>query len=100
MNHWGQYGIKEDLSDEEQAGKFLEIIAEFELSLEELKEAKAINQESFIPKSLLEPSVYADFNEKTLFSFFGEYALEHSILSSWKGRYFDFRELIPAENKY
>lgn len=100
MNHWGQYGIKWDLPDEEQAEKFLEIVSKFKVDLEELNEAREMNKENLISKALLEPRVYADFKKKIFFSFFGEYALEDSILKSWKGKYFDFRDLIPRENRY
>lgn len=100
MSHWGQYGIKWDLPDEVKELEFLNLVSKFQINAETLKEAKGINKQGLVPEKILRPQIYANFDEKVFYSFFGEYALEGSILKSWKGVYFDFQELIPKENKY
>ncbi|MMZ58171.1 hypothetical protein D1872_201400 [compost metagenome] len=47
------------------------------------------------------PSVYINFDTMCLFSLYPEYtAFERMVYENWKGKFFDFMDIIPEEEKY
>lgn len=98
MNHWGQWGISWNLSDEEKGEKFLELIDQFKVAIHEIttyyNNLEIADQENCLPK------VYADFDKKDFYTNFGEWVLEDSLLESWNGNRMDVKELIVKSERY
>lgn len=101
MKSWSQYDIPWQLSIEEQCELFLEVIQEFKVCEEDLKNAYwQVKEEQLFDEILIKPFVYADFTNKVFSTFFGEWDLELSLHSTWKTRKFELTKLIPEENRY
>ena len=96
MNHWGQWGIKHDESDENKCELFLELIEKYRIGFERVIEAYEILDAKF----LLIPRVYCDFDNCKLFTSYGEWALEDAVLDSWEGIRMPLNDLIVIDKQY
>lgn len=98
MNHWGQWGISWEISDEEKGEKFLELIDKFKISRQDAiafyDAAEDVERNKFMPQ------VYADFDNLKFHTCFGEWILEESVLESWSGVRSDIKELVSCSDKY
>ena len=68
MNHWGQFGISENLNHKDQEHLFLKKIEEFQISQDILLNSvkENIKLDYLIPTGLIEPKVYANFTKKSI----------------------------------
>ena len=96
MNHWGQWGISWEKSDFEKVEQFLTIIEKYKVPFSILLNAYkgTDNKISMIPR------VYMDCEKLILITTFGEWALEESVLDTWKGKRERFDKLLPEEQRY
>lgn len=98
MNHWGQWGISWEISDEEKGEVFLELIEEFKISNQDAMAFYASLEE--VERNKFIPQVYADFDNMKFYTNFGEWILEESVLESWDGIRSDVKELVNDPDKY
>lgn len=89
-----------DIINEETIDSFLMPYKENVVSTEELRDM--IRKKAYEGTILaLKPSLYIDFEERELLSLFPEaLAFEKYVPEHWSGKYEDFTENIPAEERY
>jgi len=98
MSSWGQWGIKWSTSDEEKEAKFLKLISRYQIPLEDLRGFYFEAEEAV--KVRLTPQILADFDNKELYTVFGEWRIEDAVLDSCKGSRRDFESRINAGDKF
>ncbi|MCM3225732.1 hypothetical protein [Terribacillus saccharophilus] len=85
--------------NEDTAEEFLYRISEFEANNEELR--KSLLQRTNDHISEMTPSLYVDFDEKKLISYYPEPAsYEVYVPDNWVGTYEEFTEQIPRDYRY
>ncbi|MDN4523977.1 hypothetical protein [Fictibacillus fluitans] len=85
--------------NENTAEEFLQRISGFQVSHEELR--KMLVQKTYHDVLDMQPSLYVNFDEKELISSFPEPAsYEHYVPYGWLGKYEQFTEEVPINNRY
>lgn len=85
--------------NEDTAEEFLYRISEFETNNEELRKSLLQRTNDYI--SDMTPSLYVDFDEKKLISYYPEPAsYEVYVPDNWVGTYEEFTEQIPRNYRY
>lgn len=92
-----RFGI--GIVNEDTVEEFLQIINEFEVSNEEL--SQFLIQKSYSHISDMFPSLYIDFDNKKLISYYPEPAsYEQYVPNGWLGKYEQFIEDVPQDYCY
>lgn len=99
MNYWSQFGIPENIPQQEQEKKFLESIDFFKMESDFLRQVywelnqgdDALKKQHFIPK------IYADFDKKLFYSLREEPSFEKSLNQGWVEEKIDFIKMIPPD---
>ena len=86
------------MSDEEKEADFLKLISLYQIPLEDLKRFYFKAEDAI--KVRMAPQILADFDNKKLYTVFGEWSIEDSVLDSWKGIRRDFESMINPEDKF
>ncbi|MDM5340498.1 hypothetical protein QUF84_25230 [Fictibacillus enclensis] len=85
--------------NEDTVEAFLQEVSEFEVNNEELR--KMLVQKTYNDVTDMLPSLYVDFDDKKLISFYPEPAsYEFYVPEGWRGEYEQFIELIPKDYCY
>lgn len=85
--------------NEDNVEDFLHVIRELEVSNEELRKSLVHREYSHISDMI--PSLYVDFDDKKLTSFYPEPAsYELYVPNGWLGKYEQFMENIPVDYQY
>lgn len=88
-----------DIVNRQSASDFLKNIGEFQVSTECLN--KILINKEYKHISEMFPSLYVNFDEQELISYFPELAsYENFVPDDWNGKYEDFTNYIPREFKY
>jgi len=98
MNHWGQWGISWEISDEEKGEMFLELIDKFKISNQDAIAFYIASED--VERNKFVPQVYADFDNMKFHTSFGEWILEESVLESWVGTRSDVKQYVKDSDKY
>lgn len=79
---------------------FLENIKKYEIAAEELRKM-LMNESNHNEKLAYNPSILIDFENKVLTSYYAEpESFEDFVPNGWKGKYRDFTEDIPQDQRY
>lgn len=85
--------------NEDTAEDFLQKLNDFEVGTEELR--KMLEQRTYSHISDMLPSLYVDFDDKELTSYYPEPAsYELYVPKGWLGKYEQFIEVIPEDYRY
>ena len=79
---------------------FLENIKKYEIAAEELRKM-LMNESNHNEKLAYNPSILIDFENRLLTSYYSEpEAFEDFVPNGWEGKYQDFTEDIPQDQRY
>ncbi len=97
-----RFGIK--VLDQNTAEDFIHKIDEYKVSTQELTRMLVELKEAFQTyDEVLEflPTIYVDFDKKEFYSLYPEpMSFEDYVPEGWIGKYLDFYELVPLEERY
>lgn len=93
-----RFGIK--VVNELTRPLFLDNIKRYKIATEELKKM-LMNESSYNEKLAYNPSILIDFENKVLISYYAEpESFEDFVPEGWKGKYQNFTEGIPQNQRY
>ena len=93
-----RFGIK--VVNEWTQALFLQNIKKYEIAAEELRKM-LMNESNHNDKLAYNPSILIDFENKVLTSYYAEpESFEDFVPNGWKGKYRDFTEDIPEDQRY
>lgn len=89
--------------DDSSADEFLESMRPYRVTVEELRSMinAKLPVESWEDIAELVPSLYVNFDDRTLLSLYSEPAsFEDYVPDGWEGRYDNFLHLVPEDQQY
>lgn len=93
-----RFGIK--VVNERTQNLFLDNIKEYKISTRELREM-LMHESNYDDRLAYNPSILIDFENKILKSYYAEpESFEDFVPDGWRGRYQDFEEDIPQNQRY
>lgn len=93
-----RFGIK--ILNELTKRFFLDKIKERRMITEELRKM-LVNEKSYNEKLAYNPSILIDFDNRILISYYAEpESFEYFVPNGWKGKYQNFEENIPQNQRY
>ena len=79
---------------------FLDNIKKYKIEAEKLRKM-LMNESNYNEKLAYNPSILIDFENKVLISYYAEpESFEDFVPNGWKGKYQDFAEAIPQDQRY